>query len=618
MFRLSGFLRLPERFFKIIKISVIITLFVTIFLTFLRIKLWDYDFWYHISSGRYIISTVSLPDKDPFSYTSNLEENKNQFPEWENSVLKHYWLSQVIFYLIYDNAGANGIIILRSLLLALTIVIVFWRLQRWSVSFPVSFISVFSLYVLLLAATGERPVLFTFLFTALTFFILEDFKSKKDKRIFLLLPLMFLWSNLHAGFIVGVIIIAVFMLGEGIEMISGRVSYSRQQMSLFYTAVSIAIGISYINPTGWDAFSFALSPKYKPFFEGVSEYHSPFFLYKNKIVRFWDDLSFIVLAVAFPVIVALRNKRICLTHIILLSGMLIMSLSAIRFKIFYGITASMVLGRELDILINDLLRKRFLERVRLGILNGLTMAVLPSTVLFAFKYLNLEGLDLDIARRLSVPRGAVDFIEKNRLPGNMFNSDKYGGYITWRLYPWKKNFYDTRTLNLAVKLEYLWIIDAAGPVPAGATEASSSDTPLWERLLGHYKINFVFLSLLNSIGQMPQLIFKFLESDKWVPVYSDSISIIFMRNADQNSDIIRRFRVSKDDIYNTIIYVNAQYALHNKVNPAYLLSLGEVFYRAGRLKDTLRAYEYALKRMPEDHRIKERINKIKSEINKRE
>ena len=153
-------------------------------LSFLTVPLWDYDFWWHIATGRYIVETGSLPEKDLFSYTSTLAENKNVFPVWENFILKQYWLSQIIFYLIYDYTGPKGIIILRTVLLVLTLLIVFWRLQRWSVSFPVSFIFVFTLFTLLTRSTGERPVLFTIFLLPLPFSCWMILRIIKAKRFF--------------------------------------------------------------------------------------------------------------------------------------------------------------------------------------------------------------------------------------------------------------------------------------------------------------------------------------------------------------------------------------------------------------------------------------------------
>jgi hypothetical protein len=595
---------------KTIKFFAATAFFATVFLIFLKVDLWDYDFWWHIATGRYIVETGTIPDKDPFSYTSNLDENRNPFPGWENSVLKQYWLSQIILYLIYDYAGPKGIIILRSVLLILTLFLVFRQLQRWSVSLPVTFIFVFMLFTILMKALGERPVLFTILFTALAFFILEDFKDKKDKRILLLPPLMLLWSNLHGGFILGVVIIMSFIIGEGIKILLKKDEYTRHEIILFYTVTIMSIGLSFINPTGWDAFSFALSTKYRPFTEGVYEYQSPFLMYKNKLMQV--QYSYVFLVLIFPIVLILRNRKFDLSHFMLLSGTLIMSISAMRFIVYYGIIGAMVLGKESDILIRNLLKMKFSDKAYQKILNGLTIAIFFSAILFMTGFLKFKDLNFDIARYYSVPAAAVDFIEKNSLQGNMFNDMNYGGYIAWRLYPWQKTFIDTRAPNFAVRLESGWI---EGGVDSVDGTNSDKNVAVWKVLLNHYKVNFVFMPLLNLYGYIPPLIFKLSESEMWVPVYCDMSSIIFIRNTPENSEVINKFRLSKDDVYNRIIYMSTMNALLvDKINPGYFISLGETFYRMGRLHDALIAYRYALKRLPNPV-IQKKINQIESEMN---
>ncbi len=69
--------------------------------------------------------------------------------------------------------------------------------------------------------------------------------------------------------------------------------------------------------------------------------------------------------------------------------------------------------------------------------------------------------------------------------------------------------------------------------------------------------------------------------------------------------------------YNTIIYQGANRALDNKTNPRSLISLGDVFYRMQRLEDALKAYRYALSRMPDDQSIQKKIAQLELEIKTR-
>lgn len=581
-----------------------------VFSYFLKLEIWDPDFWWHIATGRQIVTTGALPDKDILSYPSEMEENRNLHPERENFILKQYWLGQILFYLLFNYIGPEGIIFLRSLLFSLIVFFVILRLHRWSVSTALSFLAAFALFMMLLSRlTGDRPVLFTYLFTPITFFILEDFKEKKDKRIFLLLPLMLLWSNFHGGFIIGVLMIAVYMLSEGIKIALKKAEYKREDVFVFYIAAIMALGVSFLNPCGWDAFVIAISDKYKPFVAGVQEYDSPYLaFFKERLspVDYW----YLISAALFPLVLILRNKKLDMTHIILLSGFFIMSATALRFVFYYEVIAVMIIAREFDIWLKNAFSARFSKETYTSLMNWLAVAACISLLIFVSGIYETKDRRFRSIRSL-VPAAAVNFVENNKLKGNMFNDYGYGGYLEWRLYPWKKTFIDSRGLNLALMTEYDAIATAAnsffGPEP------SKRKGPLWERLLDHYNIDVIFLGYHDIHSSVFPIIFKLSESDKWVPVYCDPMAVVYVRNDNQNNDVIEKFRLSKDFVYDAVIYRSAALAMVNRGSPRALVSLGETFYEMGRLKDALTAYKYALKRKPSSV-VQKKINKIESEI----
>jgi|WetSurSiteA1Bulk_404760.scaffolds.fasta_scaffold00409_4 hypothetical protein len=602
-------------FLNIAKIISIFFLFLIFALHYLSIPLWDSDFWWHIANGRYIVTSGSLPEQDPFCFTSSLKENKNPFPEWENFILKQYWLSQIIFYFIYDSFGTAGIIILRTLLLLLTLVIIFWRLQRWSVNLPLSFIFLSIVFITSLMFTGERPVLFTIIFCVLTFLLIEDFRDRKSKCIFLLIPLMLLWSNMHGGFIIGVMVISLFMLGEGINILLKKSVFTKQEIFTFYSALVLAIGVSLINPTGWDAFYITVNIpfKFKPIHENIQEYYSLYYTFMFKVHSL--PYSYVFLALMFPIIVLLRRRNIELSHIMLLGFLLVPSLLARRFIIFYVVTAAMILGKEINIILNDLFRKKLSPVSIRKIMIMLTLTASLSAILYSVRYIyDYDKPTFDVAKTSYTPVDAVTFIENNKIWGNMFNDHGYGGYLSWRLYPTHKTFVDTRSLNILVKMEYAWIINTLEYDDINAENSSVSQKPLWELLFNHYNVTYVFLPVVNQFSQINPIILALTESKNWTPVYTDQMSAIFMKNIPQNSDLIKEKRIPKEEIYNTIIFQSAKNALQNEVNPRSLVSLGDIFYRMKRLKDALAAYRYALDRMPGNTVILDKITQIENDL----
>jgi hypothetical protein len=595
---------------KILIVASFIILFCGIFYDLASRTLFDYDFWWHISTGRYIVETHSIPASDPFSFTSEMPENKNLFPERENFILKQYWLAQVLFYLIYDLSGPKGMILLRALMLSGMLLLVLYRLRKWDVSFYVSFISVFLLFAVASRHIGERPVLFTILFTPLTFIILEGFKSRQKKFIFFLPPLMLLWANLHGGFIIGIGVILVFMAGEGLKIILKQVRYTRNEVILFYTATILALFLSYINPSGWDAFSIALSPEYKFMEEGIQEYASLFYIYKERLYPInYGSVGFLCL---FPIILIARNKKMDITHILLLSGFFIMALRTGRYDVYYAAMASMILGRETDLLLKDLFKNRLPERIRAKMISALVILTFLSATLFVVGFTKIEAFKFDLATGYSVPKAAVDFIEKNKIEGRILNDAGLGGYVTWRLYPWKKTFIDTRWLNYTPKVELYWVLNARDS--REGRKIAKGKKPLWERMLEHYDINIIFTGLFDVYGQVMPVVLTLMEGDKWVPVYGDAISIVFVKNIPRNHDIITKYKRTKEYIYGLIIAKACVSSQISTENPKYVLSIAQTFYKMGRLKESITAYEYALKRSPHKEEIRKEIEKIEDEL----
>lgn len=498
----------------------------------------------------------------------------------------------------------------------MVILLVLWRLHRSGVSFWISFIFIFLVYLDAIRSVGERPVLFTILFTPLTFIILEEFKDAALKGLnknysgrilFLLPPVMLLWSNLHGGFIIGNIIIAVYMVCEGIKIRFNKSTYNKREIIVFYIALSLALLASSINPTGWEAFSVAFSPKYSILTSSIQEYHSPISAYISRV----SPLPYVYAAMTliFLFILILRNKRLDLTDVALLAGFLIMATKTGRFIPYYVPVAAMILGRETDTLYQGML-KRVPQRKanRLGYI--FSLAMLASSMLFFIGIFKYQWIRPDIAKS-HVPVSAVDFMERNRFSGNMLNEAGYGGYITWRLYPWKRTFIDTRWLSANTQAEYGWIMNAVETI--SGEKLPEGKKPLWERLLDHYGINLALLDTLDVYGTVPNLLLKLLEDDGWAPVYCDPIVVIFVRNIPENHEIIEKYRLSKDYVYDTIILVASYKATNYEGNPRYLITLGKTFYEMGRLEDSLKAYRYAIKRLPSVE-IQKKIDKIEEEI----
>jgi hypothetical protein len=175
-------------------------LFVMLFALAVRVPV-DTDTWWHLRSGEYTLQTRAVPQVDPFSITRGGQEWINQS-----------WLSQLVMVFFYRVLGGNiGLAIYTALLATAGMAFVF-RISPGNV-YTRAFIAILS------AATAAvfwsaRPQMMSFFLSTVTLFLLDRYKRHKIDQLWLFIPLMILWVNLHSGFAIGFIFMLAFIGGE--------------------------------------------------------------------------------------------------------------------------------------------------------------------------------------------------------------------------------------------------------------------------------------------------------------------------------------------------------------------------------------------------------------------
>ncbi len=589
----------------------IIILFVSFAFVLLSIPVWDHDFWWHLATGRYIVETGQIPHSDPFSFTSGLSENTNLYPDREKLILSQYWLAQVLFYGLYHMFGPSGIGIMRASLLLLSIFVVYRALKARGAMPYVSYFFIFFSFLGLIKFSAERPVLFTILGSVVTFVMIDDFERNRGKAFYFLPLLMLLWSNVHGGFIVGDAIILLYVLSECVKVLLGKGSYALKEMIVFFGVTLVAVGVSGINPNGFLAVLIAFSREYTPFFSGIQEYQTPLFLYSRNLTT--PDYGFIGAFAFFPIVLLLRNKKFHKTHLVLLLCLAVAAASAVRYTAFFTLIACIVLGNELSLWVKEHQERVVISQRHLDIIFSIVMVV--SSGIYLASTANLKSLRIHDSA-FTTPIRAADFIEKNHLTGNVFNSFDCGGYLAWRFYPGIKTFIDTRALNYTVMSEYSWITKTIDSIYN--RELPKGKTPLWERLLDHYKIDLIVLAPFDVYGTVLPIVLRLIDNPQWVPIYSDTVAVIFVRDIPAYKDIIRQLRVTPEVYYNKLIIRAGLQTGFNTQNPEYMESLGDIFVKMGKEDDAIKAYEYALKRLPSDQVIRAKLDILKKNGGKKD
>jgi len=154
----------------------------------------DPDLWGYMAFGRLFWETGRFPYHDTFAYVPTLKV-------W----VYHEWLTGVIFYPIYRILGAAGLQLFKFALGLATVWLVYLTARRWGANFWSALLGLWFVQVFL--ATCYSPVraqLFTYLFFALSLFVLESVRlSRHWWGLTILVFIQVFWCNLHAGFLAG-------------------------------------------------------------------------------------------------------------------------------------------------------------------------------------------------------------------------------------------------------------------------------------------------------------------------------------------------------------------------------------------------------------------------------
>jgi hypothetical protein len=115
-----------------------------------------------------------------------------------------------------------------------------------------------------------------------------------------------------------------------------------------------------------------------------------------------------------------------------------------------------------------------------------------------------------------LPVEAAQWLGQHELPGQMFNTYNWGGYLIWSLYPDKPVFVDGRTDLYALKSQVLDDYVTVHWAQQG-----------WEDVLDRYDVGHVILERTSPLDNTLRA------QVCWVPLYEDDISVIYVRTEDK-------------------------------------------------------------------------------------
>lgn len=490
----------------------------------------DPDLGWQMATGRWILLHHQIPSTDVFSYTAHGQP----------------WIypagSGLLLYGTYLAGGYTLLSWLGAIACTLTVGLLLRRYTPMTAALAI-------LAVPLIAfRTAPRAEMFTVVLFAAFLSILWNYLQRGEGKLWLLPLLMILWVNLHPGFIVGLLLTVVYGMSEAVRLLEG---HTRQEVQhRFKRAVPWLLATwlaTLLNPWGWNLFTALRNQQQATALhsEWINEWANLTVNWntvrQGLAVRDPESAAFALLvAAAIAIVIAALRKQ--WTTAIVLCGSIGVALQHMRFWALFAcvvvVVAAPVLVEGWSVvkagITQEGLRKTIVAAsvAALVLLAGVRSADLVSNRY----YFGISGI-ASFGTGLSwwYPERAAAFLERENVPGQIFNTYNEGGYVVWRLGPKYPDYVDGRALPFGPQM-FERMNQLVQTLP---------DSPAWMSEAETYDINAILVPLgrYEGLKFFANVLAQFCESATWRPFYLDEVSVVFVRVRPETQELIERHPV---------------------------------------------------------------------------
>ena len=482
--------------------------------------LMDTDIWWHLAAGRWIARQRSVPSADPFAADT-------LGAPWVDV----HWLFQLLVYGVHSVAGIVGLVAVKILLVAAGIALgvraACARLPRasWLLVAAVVIAFLYPARHLVLA----RPTVLTLLALTLTLLILDRVqRSDAWRSALLLVPVQIVWANVQGLYLLGPALVVAVAAGDTVAAWlaprTAAVTFApiaeRRARLAMVAMVPVLILAATLTPYGphglglpFELFGRISSAGNAPFSREVSENVAPWLL-ERAVPGELPAFKWLAALTFLSFLPMLRRGldlgRLCVC-IVFFALALTANRNVLLFVWLAGPITAVNLGLWLDS--TGLLARR---RPRL-VLASAALALVATLALLRSR----EGRGEPPITQLApfrVPVEAVEhFLAHAVAPGPIFCSDRYGGYLAWRLGPRHPPMMDGRLV-------------LRSPTAYAEHLALGQHPELFERYRAQNGIRAVVLPTAYPDRFLP-LVLWLLEHPPWRLLYTDGTQTLFVYDA---------------------------------------------------------------------------------------
>ena len=503
-------------------------------------QIYDHDVGFHLKTGEWIALNHRLPTTDPFSFT-------RAGAPWP----LQQGISAWVLWRIYDAGGVEGLIAMKAALVALIFGVVLWI--SWRECDSLTLAAAVSALGILAGRYRfyERPMLISTLLLVLVWACLTVHRRRGGVApLAAVVLLLALWANLHAGWVQGMLLLGVFagagtlsaflnFTGPRSAGVAERLRSAAGPWLAWLFAFGLSVGsLAIFHPRGAEVLLVPLTMARSAWFRAhVSEFTPlPF----DNFHAVWV----LIVLTAGALLLALIRGRLRLVDAAVFALFAGSALAVNRNMLPLAVIAPPILARHA----RGLIAEGWAEGWRGEAGHLIRRLAAPALVIGMacvawFGFLEGErfrfGFGID---GRSTPLGAFRFIDENRLPGEVWNEDAWGGAFLWHFWPRRRDFVDNRlgVFNEAFFREIY--------IPVRDGEEG------WEAVLDCYGVN----TLLMEMAEKPIGIQgRAFQSPRWALLYWDDTSMVYVRRSAARKELLQRFEYRVVDPTDLLARLNA-------------------------------------------------------------
>jgi len=485
------------RLFLILITSIIVFIFFLFPVT-------DFDIWFHLAGGKFMIENWQFPKTEIFSYTAHGN------PWYINS-----FGFDALSYSVFKFWGLDGLNILKAIIsLLIFLLIIFYLNKRKGLNLFSSLFVVLALFSIR-EGFSLRPHTFSYLIFVVFLILLFKYRESKNyKLIFFLCLTQFIWVNFHSSFIWGIAFCGLFLVSE--TFLNRKIEKKDLVLagSVFLVSLlHIFYGPNYFLRIFKASFGLSKSP--------IRELLPP------TPETFMSLMGFILFSLFLVIYFSYKEKRF---DILLISTFLsLIALTNARFL------------RDL-VLFLCLVAPPYFPKIPKAKIKKISSIKMPRTAQSVFYFVILFSLFLWAKNtplgiglgleRFTYPVKAVEFIKNERLleksNGQLYNTYNFGGYLTWTIFP-HKIFIDGRMQLYSGEIfDNYWSNFEGGDI--------------WRNNVEKYNITLALMTLPHTDGKTvyndSSLMFP---KKEWGLVYYDDVSMIYVKRMDSLKDLVEKY-----------------------------------------------------------------------------